>query len=66
MKTKEEKRTEFKELVYPVIKWLADNANPHATIVIKNAYAEMSEGVIAISTFQDDFGSISEKDLTEK
>jgi len=47
MKTQEEKRKEFIELVTPVMKWMAENLHPHTKIIIEANSAELVEGEIA-------------------
>lgn len=40
----------FEELVRPVMKWLADNRNPHCKIIIENNSAELVCGGIRFTT----------------
>lgn len=47
--TKEQKE-EFEKLAQPLIKWLNDNCNPHAHILIEATSAELSYGEIAFHT----------------
>jgi hypothetical protein len=49
-KTIEEQLFELKELVKPVMKWIAENKNPHAKIIIGNNFAELVEGKMSVST----------------
>ncbi len=44
MKLTEDQGKEFEELSRPLIKWLNENASPHAHIIIETTYAELSEG----------------------
>lgn len=46
----DEQRAEFERLARPLIKWLNDNANPHAHIVVTPTSAEVSIGEIAFFT----------------
>lgn len=39
---------EFKNLTKPISDWLYKNGNPHSTVVITQAFAEKSNGEIAI------------------
>lgn len=43
---------EFKEIVKPVIKWLADNFHPHTSIQIDSTSAELVEGVRGFVTHE--------------
>ncbi len=40
----------FKELVRPLMKWLAENAHPHTKIIIESNCAEMVEGINCVKT----------------
>lgn len=41
---------EFEELVRPLIKYLAENHNPHTSIIITNTSAEIVEGKLCFHT----------------
>lgn len=41
-----EKRETFEKAVEPVMKWLSENSNPHAKIIIENNSAELLEGAM--------------------
>lgn len=43
---------EFEKLVDPLIKWLNDQSNPHAHIIITSTEAELSHGVEICVTSQ--------------
>lgn len=43
MKEKE-KQDEFIQLAKPLMKWLCENKNPHAKIIIESDHAEILEG----------------------
>jgi len=45
-----EQTTEFETLAKPLIKWLNDNTNPHASIVIDCDSAQINYGEYAIHT----------------
>jgi len=47
MKTQEQRRQEFIELVTPVMKWMAEELHPHTKIIIEANSAELVEGDIA-------------------
>ena len=47
-----EKQLEFKRLADPLIEWLNNNYHPHAMITIDCTHAEISEGVMAYSTYE--------------
>ena len=49
MKTKKQ-REEFEAVTRPVIEWLCANSNPHATVMIDQASAELLEGELAYTT----------------
>lgn len=36
---------DFKEAALPLIKWLAENKNPHAKVIVTSIGAELLEGV---------------------
>lgn len=40
----------FEEVVKPVIRWLAENKNPHTSVIIDSGSAEMFEGVECVNT----------------
>jgi hypothetical protein len=40
----------FEEVVNPLIKWLSENTNPHTTVIVRNNFAELLEGIKAIET----------------
>jgi len=40
----------FKDIVLPVIEWLAKNKHPHTTIIIDSTHAELVEGVECVNT----------------
>ena len=40
----------FREVVMPVIQWLAKHKNPHISIVITSVSAELLEGVEIVTT----------------
>lgn len=40
----DEATKEFRELVEPVIKWMAENVHPHHTLIITSFEAELLEG----------------------
>ncbi len=40
----------FEDVVKPVIKWLNDNANPHASIIVDCTSAELLTGEIGVNT----------------
>jgi hypothetical protein len=42
--------SEFEDLVRPVMKWLADNKNPHCKIIIESDRAELVSGDIGFVT----------------
>ena len=46
----EEQREEFKNLAWPLIKFINDNFNPHTSIIIDNTSAEIMEGVASYRT----------------
>jgi hypothetical protein len=45
-----EKRNEFQELSKPLIKWLNDNTDPHAVIIIEPDMARLFSGEIGFPT----------------
>jgi len=45
-----ERNEEFEKLARPLIKFLNDNYNPHASIYIKSMNAELSTGEMAFTT----------------
>lgn len=49
----DEKMQSFNEAVRPVIKWLNDNMNPHATVIITPTNAELVEGVMSTGKVLD-------------
>ena len=44
-----EKQT-FEEAVKPLIKWLAENCNPHAIVTVSSTSAELLHGVESVFT----------------
>jgi len=42
----------FLEAAKPLIKWLNENANPHAKVIVDTASAELLSGEIGIETFE--------------
>lgn len=46
----EEQRIQFTEISKPLIKWLNDNCDPHATVVVDNTKSELMYGVCAHRT----------------
>lgn len=46
----DEQRVEFEKLARPLIKFLNDNCNPHATIIITPTSGEISIGEVAFFT----------------
>lgn len=40
----------FKDVVKPVIKWLNENANPHALVIVNATSAELLSGEIGFNT----------------
>ncbi|HDT1287360.1 TPA: hypothetical protein QHR42_001734 [Enterobacter asburiae] len=40
----------FEDVVKPVIKWLNDNANPHASVIVDCTSAELLTGEIGVHT----------------
>ncbi len=46
----DEKRDEFKELTSPLIRFLNENCNPHAKIIIETDSAELLMGECAFYT----------------
>lgn len=49
MLTKEQ-MDEFEKLAKPLMKWISDNMNPHAMIIIDSMTAEVVVGECAITT----------------
>ena len=45
-----ENKVTFEEAVKPLIKWLAENKNPHTYIMVTSNGAEMVEGVEVVNT----------------
>jgi hypothetical protein len=43
-----EQRKSFEDAARPMIKWLADNANPHSYVIATNLRAELLSGEIAM------------------
>jgi hypothetical protein len=43
-----EQRKSFEEAARPMIRWLADNANPHSYVIATNLRAELLSGEIAM------------------
>lgn len=52
MPNEQEKHPGFDEVVKPVIKWLAENCNPHTKIIIENNFAELVSGEKIFSTLE--------------
>lgn len=48
--TKEKQHEEFEKIVRPVMKWLAENQHHHTHIIITSTDAELSEGIMCVST----------------
>jgi len=46
----EDKKPSFDDVVRPVIKWLAENAHPHHSVVITSTTAELLEGQKVVNT----------------
>ena len=42
----------FLESAKPLIKWLNENANPHAKVIVDTASAELLSGEIGVETFE--------------
>lgn len=42
--------TSFEDVVKPVIKWLNENANPHASVIVDCTSAVLFTGEIAVNT----------------
>ncbi|EAA9483558.1 hypothetical protein S649_000957 [Salmonella enterica subsp. enterica] len=42
--------TSFEDVVKPVIKWLNENSNPHASVIIDSTSAELLTGEIGVHT----------------
>ncbi|EOC1307548.1 hypothetical protein ACMS1L_002394 [Cronobacter turicensis] len=40
----------FEEAAAPLIKWLAENANPHSSVIVTSESAELLSGVMAVKT----------------
>lgn len=43
----------FEEAVRPLIKWLAENKNPHAKVIVTNIGAELVEGIRSTGEIMD-------------
>lgn len=43
-------RESFEAAAKPLIKWLCDNTNPHATVIVTPTYAELLNGEMACRT----------------
>ena len=41
---------EFSELVKPIMKWIAENHNPHASMIIDGSRAELVHGIYSFVT----------------
>jgi hypothetical protein len=48
-----EKVEEFEKITRPLIKWLAENHNPHCAIVVTNTNAELIEGKMSTGEILD-------------
>lgn len=46
----EEKRNEFTAMAKEMVKWLNDNANPHASIIITPTSAELLSADVGFTT----------------
>lgn len=46
----EEKRNEFTAMAKKMVKWLNDNANPHASIIITPTSAELLSAEVGFTT----------------
>ena len=46
----EEKRDEFTAMAKEMVKWLNDNANPHASIIITPTSAELVSAEVGFTT----------------
>jgi hypothetical protein len=42
----------FESVSRPVMKWLAENKNPHSTIIITSTTSELVEGVMSVNTYE--------------
>lgn len=49
-KEKEKERKEFEEAAKPLMKYLCENHNPHAKVIVDPTYAELINGVMSIKT----------------
>ena len=45
-----ENKVTFEEAVKPLMKWLCENTNPHATAIVTGTLAELAEGVEVVKT----------------
>ncbi|MGQ3662100.1 hypothetical protein [Citrobacter braakii] len=43
----DEKELSFQEASKPLIKWLAENVNPHSTVIVTSTGAELLGGVMS-------------------
>jgi hypothetical protein len=43
-------KTGFEEAVRPLMKWLAENKNPHTRVIVESSTAEVVEGVEVFNT----------------
>lgn len=41
----DKQREEFREAAKPLVKWLNENSNPHATVMVNTNSAELTEGL---------------------
>ncbi|EOV9704478.1 hypothetical protein [Cronobacter dublinensis] len=46
----EDVQQSFEEAVRPLIKWLAENANPHSTVIVTSTDAELLIGEMGVKT----------------
>lgn len=44
----DEQRKSFEEAARPLIKWLCENCNPHAVVIVEPGAAELKDGVSRI------------------
>jgi hypothetical protein len=42
-------RNEFENATKPLIKWLSENCNPHAQVVVDSTSAELFEGIMSFN-----------------
>lgn len=46
----EKQNQTFEEVVRPLIKWLAENVNPHHSVVVTSTHAELLQSEQVVST----------------